>query len=201
MFFPGSVFPAQSRCPAFTLYFTFICVLWLLSKYIREPCQILLKPHPLDVPAELSPLSKLAVYSGVQLEMQINKFWGLILFGIRKDPEAKGTLKISQLLQAGACTGGEEQLQRAGGAQGRGASSLLGGRDTSVRCRPPTDRKDSSKGVTTAACAFRCLARNGSSAVCGGAEPPGPSSMSRKLTARLPSVPWTRSLPGCLCRS
>lgn len=67
--FAGSVFPAKSRCPALTFYFTFVCILCLLSKYIREPCQILLKPHPLDVPAEPSLLSNLAVYSGVQLEM------------------------------------------------------------------------------------------------------------------------------------
>lgn len=89
VFLAESVFPAKSRCPAFTFYFTFICILCLLSKYLWEPCQILLKPHPLDVPAEPSPLSTLAVCSGAQLEMQVNKFWGLLLFGVGKDPEGK----------------------------------------------------------------------------------------------------------------
>ena len=132
MFYVGSVFPAQSRCPPFTFYFIFICILLLLSKYIWELCQTLLNPHPLDVSAELSLISKLAFYSGLQLEMQVNKVWELILFGMRTDPEAKRTLEISQPRQAGACWGGEEQLQQAGGAWGTGASSHLGGRNTSA---------------------------------------------------------------------
>lgn len=108
--FAGSVFPAKCRCPAFTFYFAFICILCSLSKHTLESSQISLKPHPLDVPAEPSSLSNLAVYSGVQLEMQVNKFWALLLFGTGKDPWGKHTLEISQLPQNG---GKQEQLQQA----------------------------------------------------------------------------------------
>lgn len=189
--FAGSVFPAKCRCPAFTFYFAFICILCSLSKHTLESSQISLKPHPLGVPAEPSSLSNLAVYSDVQLEMQVNKFWALLLFGTGKDPWGKHTLEISQLPRNG---GKQEQLQQAGGALGREASSFLGGIATSVHW-PLMDCQGSSKGATRAGCAL--------GARLPGAHPqpaevhsPQPWGTSRMLPAGLPSVLWTSPLPG-----
>lgn len=139
--FAGSVFPAKCRCTAFTFYFTFICILCSFSKYTLECCQISLKPHPLGVPAEPSSLSNLAVYSGVQLEMQVNKFWALILFGVGKDPQGKHKLETSQLPQAGVCTGA---APASWGCPGKRGHSLLGGSVTSVHWIP-MDCKDTTR--------------------------------------------------------